>query len=146
MGYFPWLVSCRLIRLNPGVRWGRDKNVLCSDWEGEYVHGQSWTVIVGHQVKLFAQVKDLPRSHFREIYGQCRKFASVISFSITSWFQFLLYYIFIGCLQRYFQNLVEHLQGSFFCENNSFKLLTIFEKRLRRRCSTRLKIGVWLRV
>ena len=29
---------------------------------------------------------------------------------------------------------------------NGFKLLTIFEKKLRRRCSTGLKIEVWLRV
>ena len=43
-----------------------------------------------HQVKLFAYVKDLPRSSFWEIYGQYRKFASVMknfsSFSITPWF------------------------------------------------------------
>ena len=26
---------------------GREKNVLCSDWEGEYVQGQSQTVVVG---------------------------------------------------------------------------------------------------
>ena len=26
---------------------GREKNVLCSDWKGEYVQGQSWTVVVG---------------------------------------------------------------------------------------------------
>ena len=26
---------------------GAEKNVLCSDWEREYVQGQSWTVIVG---------------------------------------------------------------------------------------------------
>ena len=25
MDYFPWLVSCRLIRLNLGVGWGREK-------------------------------------------------------------------------------------------------------------------------
>ena len=31
-----------------------------------------------HQVKLLIQVKDLPRSHIWEIYGQCRKFASAI--------------------------------------------------------------------
>ena len=47
MGYFPWLVSCRLTQLNPTVRWGREKNVLRSIWEEEYVQGQSWTVIVG---------------------------------------------------------------------------------------------------
>ena len=47
MGYFPWLVSCRLIRLNPEVWWDREKNVLCSDWEREYVQGQSWTMVVG---------------------------------------------------------------------------------------------------
>ena len=46
MDNFPWLVSCRLIRLNLGVGWGREKNVLCSDWEGEYVQGQSGTVVV----------------------------------------------------------------------------------------------------
>ena len=34
-----------------------------------------------HQIKLFAWVKDLPRSHFWEIYGQCRKFTSVIKIS-----------------------------------------------------------------
>ena len=41
MDYFPWLVSCRLNRLIPSVWWGREKNVLCSDWEGEYNHSQS---------------------------------------------------------------------------------------------------------
>ena len=25
MGYFSWLVSCRLIRLNPGAWWGREE-------------------------------------------------------------------------------------------------------------------------
>ena len=30
-----------------GVAWGREKNVLYSDWEGEYVQRQSWTVLVG---------------------------------------------------------------------------------------------------
>ena len=47
MGYFPWLVSCKLIRLNPGVGRGKEKNFLCSDWEGECVQGQSWTVVAG---------------------------------------------------------------------------------------------------
>ena len=33
-----------------------------------------------HQVKLFAYVKDLPRSHLWEIDGQCRKCVSVLKF------------------------------------------------------------------
>ena len=46
MGYFPRLVSCRLIRLNP--RRGRaEENVLSKDREGEYVQGEYWTVVVG---------------------------------------------------------------------------------------------------
>ena len=46
-----------------------------------------------------------------------------------------------------FRTLWNIYKGAFFAKIiNSFKLLTIFEKRLRRRCSTRLKIGVWLRV
>ena len=28
------------------VRGGAEKNVLCSDWEREYVQGQSWTMVV----------------------------------------------------------------------------------------------------
>ena len=28
------------------VRGGAEKNVLCSDWEQEYVQGQSWTMLV----------------------------------------------------------------------------------------------------
>ena len=47
MGYFSWLISCRLILLNPGVWRGREKDVLRSDCEREYVQGQSWTVVVG---------------------------------------------------------------------------------------------------
>ena len=47
MGHFPWLVSSRLIQLNPRVVWGKEKNVLWSYWDGEYVQGQSWTVILG---------------------------------------------------------------------------------------------------
>ena len=42
--------------------------------------------------------KDLPRSHFWEIYGQCTKFAKVIKIS-----QVLVFYFttpFSGCLQR----------------------------------------------
>ena len=46
MGYFPWLVSSRLIWLSPGVYWGIEENVLCRNWEGN-VQGQSWTVIMG---------------------------------------------------------------------------------------------------
>ena len=46
MGYFLWLVSFRLIWLNPGCSGADKKNVLCSNWEGEYVQGQSWTVTV----------------------------------------------------------------------------------------------------
>ena len=42
-----WLVSCRLVRLNPGMWWSSKKNVLCSVWEGEYVQCNSWTVVVG---------------------------------------------------------------------------------------------------
>ena len=32
------------------MRGGAEKNVLCSDWEQEYVQGQSWTMVVvfGH--------------------------------------------------------------------------------------------------
>ena len=29
------------------VRGGAEKNVLYRDWEGEYVQGQSWTMVVG---------------------------------------------------------------------------------------------------
>ena len=51
------------------------------------------------------------------------------------------------CLQMRIWNLVEHLQWSFFSKIlNSFKLLTIFAKKLHRRCSTELKKGFWLRV
>ena len=28
MGYFSWLVSCRLIRLNPRAWWGREKYLV----------------------------------------------------------------------------------------------------------------------
>ena len=30
MGYFPWLVSCRLIRLNPGGVVGQRKKMSCA--------------------------------------------------------------------------------------------------------------------
>ena len=33
------------IRLNIRAWWA-EKNVLCSDWKGEYVQGQFWTVVV----------------------------------------------------------------------------------------------------
>ena len=33
------------IQLNTGAWWA-DKNVLCSDWKGEYVQSQSWTRVV----------------------------------------------------------------------------------------------------
>ena len=46
MGYFPWLVSGSLIMLNPGEWWGREKIILCSGCEREFVQGQSWTVVV----------------------------------------------------------------------------------------------------
>ena len=47
-----------------------------------------------------------------------------------------------------FLNLAEDLRGSFFFAKilNGFKLFTIFEKKLRRRCSIGLKMGVWLSV
>ena len=47
MGYFPPSVQSILIQLDPGLGWGTEKNVLCSDWEGQYAQGQSWTVAVG---------------------------------------------------------------------------------------------------
>ena len=34
MGYFPWLVSCRLIRLNLGVWWGREKMFCAATGKG----------------------------------------------------------------------------------------------------------------
>ena len=42
--------------------------------------------------------KDLPRPHFREIYGQCAKFARVIK--ISQALVFLFTALFSGCLQR----------------------------------------------
>ena len=44
MDNLSWLVSCRLIRLNPGTSWGRE-NVLSSYWETEYVQGQFYPVV-----------------------------------------------------------------------------------------------------
>ena len=88
--------------------------------------------------------KNLPMSHFWQIYGQCTKFARVTTVS-----QVLVFYFtapFSGCLQRHMENLVEHVQWSFFAKIlNGFKLLIIFAKKLHHRCSTWLKIGSWLR-
>ena len=53
-----------------------------------------------HRVKLFGWVKDVSRSHFQEIYGQCRKFASVIKISQVLVFHFTT--SFSGCLQMRF--------------------------------------------
>ena len=48
-------------------------------------------------------------------------------------------------LQRRIQNPVEHLQQSFFAKIlNGYELLTIFAKKLHRRCLTGLKICFWL--
>ena len=54
---------------------------------------------------------------------------------------------FSGCLKRLIWNLVEHLKLSYFCEIlNCFKLLTITQKKLIRRCSNGLKRSFWLKV
>ena len=53
-----------------------------------------------HRVKLFGWVNDVSRSHFQEIYGQCRKFASVIKISQVLVFHFTT--SFSGCLQMRF--------------------------------------------
>ena len=69
--------------------------------------------------------KDLPRSHFWEIYGQCTKFARVIKISQVLVFHFTI--TFSGVLTEAY--LVEHLQYSFFAEIlNSFTELTISQK------------------
>ena len=60
------------------------------------------------------------------IYGQCTNFVRV-----TTFFQVLVFHFtapFSSCLQRRIQNLAEHLQVSFLCEDTGFKLLTILAK------------------
>ena len=48
-------------------------------------------------------------------YGQCTKFVRVATVSKVLVFHFSTH--FSGCLQRCIQNLAEHLQGSFLCQN-----------------------------
>ena len=70
--------------------------------------------------------KELPRSHFWEIYVQCTKCARVKKVS-----QILVSHFttpFSSFLQRRIYNLVEHHNGPFFAKIlNGFKLLTIFD-------------------
>ena len=71
-----------------------------------------------------------PRSHL-EIYGQCGKFASAISFSITPWFQFFtLLHILLAIYRGVIRTLSNIYKGAFFAKIlNGFKLLTIFKKK-----------------
>ena len=50
MGYFSWLVSCRLIQLNLGVGWGREKNVL---WLWRQAHATAVPVRYRDEGKYF---------------------------------------------------------------------------------------------
>ena len=73
--------------------------------------------------------KDLPKSHFWEIYGQCTNFARVRKVS-----QILVSHFttpFSDRLQRRIQKMVEHHNGDIFEKilNGFFKLLTIFAKK-----------------
>ena len=85
----------------------------------------AFQTLMYHQVKLFAQVT-LPKNLWlvQEIFKcdkiQRNSIVLVFLFTTTS----------SGYLQRHFQKLVEHLQGSFFAKIlNGFKRLTIFEKK-----------------
>ena len=72
------------------------------------------------------------------VYKICKSDKNFISFN----FHFTI--SFSGYLQRCFQNLVEHLQGSFLQKYLSALSCIYFRKKKpSRRCSTRLKIGVW---
>ena len=86
----------------------------------------------------------LPRSHFWEIYGQCRKFARVIKISqvLTQLhgFSFSLYYIFLCLLTEAFLEPGRTSTREHFLQKYLTPLsCSLFSKKnLHRRCSTGL--------
>ena len=60
---------------------------------------------------------------------------------------FTLLHLLVAAYRDVFRTWLNIYKWTFFAKMfNGFNLLTIFKKRLRCRCSTGLKIGVWLRI
>ena len=81
------------------------------------------------------RLKCLPWSHFQEIYGQCKKFKSVIK-DLSA-----------AAYRGVFRTWSNIYKWAFLWKYLTALTCKLFSKKnLRRRCSTRLKTGVWLRV